>query len=789
MISSKTIRDEKSSSKDPLLNLTKEQLLAQLAATSSRLAELEAENEKKKRNSNLLVAASPSPRKKISNVLGPVTGSSSSKVATKKSLDLDYNKILKPTLSSTNSFEGPSGISTTIGGKCASLPKTKNSSNFAREFENLRQEVKNHNAIQSIPRSTSFTSRPQCSGKSRLKNTEDEKKDSTKLLKMTKEVRADDLTLKVDIPFGPVHYEAPSSDPNFLKLEPNSGIRLRTRWLSHQVVQDHLSDRHIVRINSLYSIIRKVDDKKFGSRTKWDIPLMGDWILIGVLAEKGEYRTTNPDSKKAKKAKDSSVDNSEQKKKEKKNNSDESCLVGDPCPEFYNEDDRDEFDQSKLQFKTWHQTPKNFVTFKLVDFSSSQASQSGSGMVKMILFESDEVVTGLSQSNGSTGYNKTFRGGSGGAYEKFWKSQPGTVFAILNPNILKGLSEKKKGCETLSITPTSAQSLLQIGLAQDLGSCTAMRETGRECGNWCDLRACGSGEGSSKPLSICEYHLHKQVGKVRNGRAEFFSGTLGMKTHTGRSFKDGCNWPSSSSSKISAKPNQRLINGQNTYICGGGGGGTYNRNDKNRDRWIDATDTERLDGLQRRRKRELEEIEIKKMLKEEGNGKDAKRSRSYGAQCVEDARKIKQLKNNYRSKASPHDTIKSNHLETNNQNNDNVEEDCVKNDESELKRKSAFSTSAIRAIGFDPTASKSLSSKKALTQSGTAQQSKNLSGLLECTKVGPVNLPSSSPRSIPLNASRNSSVNVKDFMFQATSKTIKSASQKYIELSGSEDDE
>lgn len=51
-----------------------------------------------------------------------------------------------------------------------------------------------------------------------------------------------------------------------------------------------------------------------------------------------------------------------------------------------------------------------------------------------MLFEADEHAE-ITREDGTIEHR--YKGGSGGAYEKYWKESAGAVVAILNPGILK----------------------------------------------------------------------------------------------------------------------------------------------------------------------------------------------------------------------------------------------------------------------------------------------------------------------------------------------------------------
>jgi minichromosome maintenance protein 10 len=238
----------------------------------------------------------------------------------------------------------------------------------------------------------------------------------------------------------------------------------RERVLPHEQLQDHLSARYFITPSQLYSVVRPA-----GRNGELQVPVVGDWITIGVLAEKSEIRLTNTIGNRARKPprnedggdKDEDADDDEQqvekggmfggkarenmarmaKVKEKLAKADEQkekALLGD--------DDDDDKSQKPLK-------PRRYITFKLVDLGTKGAG-GGSGVLDLRLFEANSSLIktgpeGLGVEVRSTGVKvarddseaaekrREYKGGSGGAYERFWREREGAVIAILNPKIMK----------------------------------------------------------------------------------------------------------------------------------------------------------------------------------------------------------------------------------------------------------------------------------------------------------------------------------------------------------------
>jgi minichromosome maintenance protein 10 len=93
-------------------------------------------------------------------------------------------------------------------------------------------------------------------------------------------------------------------------------------------------------------------------------------------------------------------------------------------------------------------------------------------------------------------------------FARFYKLTPGTLVAILNPEIMPP-RHKDTGKFSLKLT-SSDDTVLEIGIARDLRYCSAMRKDGKECGQWIDGRK----------TEVCDFHIELQVEKARRGRME-----------------------------------------------------------------------------------------------------------------------------------------------------------------------------------------------------------------------------------------------------------------------------
>lgn len=308
-------------------------------------------------------------------------------------------------------------------------------------------------------------------------------------------------------------------------LIPVFACRPGSRTLSHEALQDHLDARYHISPSLLYSIVRP------GRGTEMEVPVEADYVVIGVLAEKSGIKMTAPKSTssapaaaagKDKKGKGKAVDDGFPADAKL-----DDALDGNTVDEQIDEDDPDNPAGQERQ----QQKKKRFVIFKLLDMRLKRdgLSSAGDSMLSLIMFESDssralyeadsdeELVdahTGArmrkeDKKSGKRTDQRVYKGGSGGAYEKFWKEQNGTVVAILNPKVLKPrpvspfcllgcgrtdlnfLNPQQSGqwantSNILTITPDSAESIVVIGRSKDLGTCAALRRDGQPCRAWCD---------------------------------------------------------------------------------------------------------------------------------------------------------------------------------------------------------------------------------------------------------------------------------------------------------------
>jgi minichromosome maintenance protein 10 len=96
------------------------------------------------------------------------------------------------------------------------------------------------------------------------------------------------------------------------------------------------------------------------------------------------------------------------------------------------------------------------------------------------------------------------------AFTRWRKLQPGTVIAILNPEIMpppKGRTDTNRWSLVLN---SSDDTVLEIGTSKDLSFCKAKKKDGNMCDSWVDGRK----------TEFCEFHIDRNVERARRGRME-----------------------------------------------------------------------------------------------------------------------------------------------------------------------------------------------------------------------------------------------------------------------------
>lgn len=435
---------------------------------------------RKRPNVNVLAPATPSPKKKrktvhVSNAARPPFPSASR--------------------STTSRTQRPSKNSEAIQ---FSKPAP---SNLISKLADLRNS--NTSTQAESTRSSSFTERPAISSSSLQTEREGARI----------QARDDRLALIEKLEMGPYEHTASLDDPTFERLEPHSGITLSSREIPHEDFQDYFRGRYYLSPSRLYSVIRLQPNKQ-----GYDVPVDGDFVTIAVVAERGPIRVSKAPVTLGKG--DDGPGGSDDEHADMSNG-----RLGQP--EFKKKD------KGKAKDALPKKSGRKYVNLKLIDFGSRSSSSAtggkltirGDAFLSLLLFEA-EVAERIEGEDGKP--EMFYKGGSKGAFEKMASLREGSVIALLNPRILKPFQRANDSphpvTNILAVTPESAQSVLVVGHARDLGICQVVKKDGKPCGSWTDKRV----------SEVCEYHIQNAVQRQRAGRAEFSIGTSGMANSTRR---------------------------------------------------------------------------------------------------------------------------------------------------------------------------------------------------------------------------------------------------------------
>lgn len=98
-------------------------------------------------------------------------------------------------------------------------------------------------------------------------------------------------------------------------------------------------------------------------------------------------------------------------------------------------------------------------------------------------------------------------------FERFWKLTEGTVVAILNPGVMPPPPGRQDTGKFSLVINSDEDTIIEIGLSRDLGSCQSLRKDGAVCGAWVN----------KKRTHFCEFHTNEALKKTRSSRIEFNS--------------------------------------------------------------------------------------------------------------------------------------------------------------------------------------------------------------------------------------------------------------------------
>ncbi|WVQ75339.1 hypothetical protein IAR50_004957 [Cryptococcus sp. DSM 104548] len=497
----------------------------------------------------------------------------------------------------------------------------------------------------------------------------------------TESFRRDDVdsTLIEKLEKGPKQFPRdPEGDNEWVSVEPNSGIRLKKRTTPHEEVQEFLTGRYYLPPSKLYSVARLTRDG-----TSYDIPVDDEWLTIAVVAQRGPIRVSGTKVKREKGSDDEKDEDDESggEIEESEDDEDDGEQAGDFKP-FIGTDGKAWKPKPKKRAKKskedgeddWKKKrePRKYINLTLCAMPRRKygsTTSTGDVLLQMLLFEADHVVT---MENGEGGIYKSYRGGSGGAYEKWCNIAEGSVIAILNPRVwrnLRGGSNKPHPMESpLGLNPFTDDSIMHIGYSRDLGHCSAVQRDGNRCRTWVDTRL----------NSVCEYHLHAAVKRGKGGRGEFTASTsefklTSTKNKVGNAPRKGKTGLLPAHGRIATPRGREDGGGGATYVVGGGvihtGGALGDEN------VTEKLGRGRAGRLRRKEEQKQAERDLEKLFE---------REKAIGGGGTTGGQYLNVIKR-YDGKMKEKD-----------------DKDEKKEEEEEKKR--VFSAEAIKRIGFDPSA-------------------------------------------------------------------------------------
>ncbi|KAK8846571.1 hypothetical protein IAR55_005657 [Kwoniella newhampshirensis] len=492
------------------------------------------------------------------------------------------------------------------------------------------------------------------------------------------------LTIVEKLKLGPKEFGLdPEGEQEWRDVEPNSGIRLSKRILPHAHLQDHLSGRYYLPPSQLYSVIRLSRDG-----ATYDVPVDGDWITIAVVAHRGEVKISG--------TKDASIESDDDEDDDDETLREVAATISTSAAEPNGgHKGKGNGKEKKGKGKVRQRAPRKYINMTLCSLpprnrTLGKTGSTGDALLHLLLFEADAVVREEENEDGEV--KRSYRGGSGGAYEKWCNLNEGSVVAILNPRVWRNLRAGGNGPHPLEfplgLNPNSADSIALIGQARDLGCCSAIQKDGNRCKTWVDLR-----QGP-----VCEYHVHAAIQRGKGGRAEFTASTASFALSS-RPANGAANGklgydPKRKTGLLPSSGPQAAPRG----ISNGGGGATYVIG-----RGVINTGSASLGGLKGfgnehlseklgrhragKRKRQLEEKEaeraLERLLEADGGSTGGKYLAMVEKDKVKGRAELAKVKNKGLTDG---------------------EEMVVEGQMQGEEKKRPFNALAIRRIGFDPTA-------------------------------------------------------------------------------------
>jgi minichromosome maintenance protein 10 len=94
------------------------------------------------------------------------------------------------------------------------------------------------------------------------------------------------------------------------------------------------------------------------------------------------------------------------------------------------------------------------------------------------------------------------------AFPRYYRLSEGSLIAILNPTIMPPPKHKLDTNKFSLSVSSSDDTILEIGYAQDIGFCKAVRKDGKTCQSWIDARK----------TEFCDFHVDIQIRRTQSQR-------------------------------------------------------------------------------------------------------------------------------------------------------------------------------------------------------------------------------------------------------------------------------
>ncbi|KAI0898933.1 hypothetical protein F4806DRAFT_456081 [Annulohypoxylon nitens] len=103
-------------------------------------------------------------------------------------------------------------------------------------------------------------------------------------------------------------------------------------------------------------------------------------------------------------------------------------------------------------------------------------------------------------------------------FDRYWKLTPGTLLAVLNPNIMPPPPGRTDTGRFSLVINSGQDTILEIGTARDLGFCKSIKKDGEPCNGWVNR----------KRTEFCEFHMNMGLAKHRAARQDVNAFNTGL---------------------------------------------------------------------------------------------------------------------------------------------------------------------------------------------------------------------------------------------------------------------